>query len=139
MKRDVRKAIVPILGCSIAIAYGGSAVTFSMIAVWPLLARLQPSLAVGAWALDAVLGAILLVTAFLTLLRSNRARRVLVCTLFVTLLFELVRAHVFFPSMETLPSDDRNGALVVAILLISTALVMSRSSTSYTDQANRTD
>jgi cation transport ATPase len=134
-KHDVSAAVVPLLSSSIAIAYGGSGLAFSLIASWPLLAGFQLSLALIAWALDALLGAVLLWAGFATLMKSNRGRVVMLCALAASALYEFVRTSAFFPSIASRPRDQSQDIFVLAILLVAILLALAPSSVRYTTNA----
>jgi hypothetical protein len=105
-KHDVGAAVLPLLSGSIAIAYGGSGLAYSLIASWPLLSEFRLSPPLVAWTIDAFLSAVLLWTGFATLMKSNRGRVVMLCALTASALYELVRTLVFFPSIAAQSRDE---------------------------------
>lgn len=129
---NVGAAVLPLLSSSIAIAYGGSGLSYSLIASWPLLSEFQLSPALVAWVIDAFLGAVLLWAGFATLMKSNRGRIVMLCALAASALYELVRTSVFFPSIAAQPRGESRDFFVVPILLVAILLALAHSSVRYT-------
>jgi hypothetical protein len=132
MKSDLRSTFMPIVGGAIAIAYGGTAIAFTLVAIWPLLPNPHFSAAIAAWLLDLLLGCAMLAAAFATLLRSNSGRLVLVAALIVSGAYELVRTTLLFPSLAAQSDAERYSLVTLFALMAAVILLLSPSSVRYT-------